>query len=211
MNLPPQDLEKEYRTVCRALRESRTEEAIEAVKLIPGRLEFKKLELLSKLEAAAVKREAIKPQLQLTVFRNDGFNCEYCGHKTVLVPLLRAIAECFEVIGQKLSFSYDPHWKYSETHYAFWRDSASCDHIVPVTSGGPTNAGNLVTACSMCNLRKGNSAGFERFDGPRRPWAGLTELYPALVRKRWGTRLPGHHKAWMKLIENPASGSALAS
>jgi hypothetical protein len=208
MNIPPQDLENEYRNLCCALQESRTEDALEAVKLIPGRLEFQKLELLSKLEAAAVKRDAIKPQLQLAVFRNDGFNCEYCGHKTVLVPLLRTIAECFEVMGQKLLFSYHPHWKYSETHYAFWRDSASCDHIVPVTSGGRTVAANLVTACSMCNLRKGNSAGFEPFDGPRRPWGGLTELYPGLVRQRWGSSLPGHHRAWMRLIESSSASDS---
>jgi hypothetical protein len=113
MNIPSQDLENEYRAVCRALQESRADNAIEAVKLIPGRVEFQKLELLSKLEAAAVKREAIKPELQLAVFRNDGFNCAYCGHKTVLVPFLRAIAECFQEMEQKLLFSYHPHWKYA--------------------------------------------------------------------------------------------------
>ena len=159
MNIPPKDFESEYRTLCRALQESRTEDAIEAVKHIPaGRVDLQKRELLSdsnKVEAVAAKREAIKAQLQLTVFRKDGFNCEYCGHKTVLVPLLRIISEYFEEMKQKPLFSYHPHWKYSETHYAFWRDSASCDHIDPVASGGPTEAANLVTACSMCNLRKG--------------------------------------------------------
>src|SRR5260370_24408311 len=204
MNIPPKDLESEYRTLCRALQESRTEDADEAVKLIPGRVDLQKMELLTdsdKVEAVAVNREAMNAQLQLAVFRKDGFNCEYCGHKTVLVPFLRIIAEYFEEMERKSLFSYHPHWKYSETHYAFWRDSASCDHIVPVTSGGPTDAANLVTACSMCNLRKGNSTGFKPFDGPRRPWGGLVELYPDLVRKRWGSAIPGHHRAWITAIE----------
>jgi hypothetical protein len=207
MNIPPQDLENEYRILCRALQESRTEDAVEAVKLIPGRVDLQKMDLLSDLnevEAVAVKREAIKAQVQLTVFRKNGFNCEYCGHKTVLVPFLRAIAECFEEMEKRSLFSYHAHWKYSETHYAFWRDTASCDHIRPVASGGPTDAANLVTACSMCNLRKGNSAGFKAFDGPLRPWGGLVELYPDLVRRRWGSAIPGHHRAWITAIERPA-------
>lgn len=29
------------------------------------------------------------------------------------------------------------------------------DHVVPVSKGGPTTQGNLVTACETCNLRKG--------------------------------------------------------
>jgi hypothetical protein len=29
------------------------------------------------------------------------------------------------------------------------------DHVMPVSKGGPTNQGNLVTACETCNLRKG--------------------------------------------------------
>jgi hypothetical protein len=200
MNIPPQDLENEYKSLCRALQEGRAEDAIEAVKLIPGKLGLPAMERSNKAEAAAVERKAMRPRLQLAVFRKDGFNCEYCGHKTVLLPLLRVIAECFEQMEEKDSFFYHLHWKYP-THYAFWRDSASCDHITPVTSGGLTEAANLVTACSMCNLRKGNSAGCKSFDGPRRPWGGLVELYPELVRKRWGSAIPGHHRAWIAAIE----------
>lgn len=29
------------------------------------------------------------------------------------------------------------------------------DHVMPVSKGGPTTQGNLVTACETCNLRKG--------------------------------------------------------
>lgn len=32
------------------------------------------------------------------------------------------------------------------------------DHVVPVIMGGPTDEANLVTACSSCNLGKGQSA-----------------------------------------------------
>jgi hypothetical protein len=205
MNIPPQDLENEYRILCRALQESRTEDAIEAVKLIPGRLPLQPIEHPKKAEAIPIKRKGIKPGLQLAVFRKDGFNCEYCGRKTVLVPLLRVIAECFERMEQKSLFTYDPHWMCPPTHYAFWRDSASCDHVVPVTSSGPTEAANLVTACFMCNLRKGNSAGFKSFGGLRRPWDGLAGIYPDLVRKRWDTAIPSHHTAWITAIERPAS------
>lgn len=35
-----------------------------------------------------------------------------------------------------------------------WHD-LTCDHIVPVSKGGPTTLGNLQTMCHSCNARKG--------------------------------------------------------
>jgi 5-methylcytosine-specific restriction endonuclease McrA len=223
MNIPPKDLESEYRTLCRALQESRTEEAVEAVKRFPEkpeRLERRqpRIEPVTDGEASGVAKRArsIPVGKQLRVFRRDGFNCAYCGNKTVLVPALRVIAEYFKEMGKESSFRYHKNWKYAECHYAFWRDSASCDHIRPFVRGGgiatPTSdIGNLITACFMCNLQKGKSAGPEHFDGPARPWDGLAGIYPPLVRKRWGSAIPGHHSAWITALERPAPGSDLAS
>jgi 5-methylcytosine-specific restriction endonuclease McrA len=34
-------------------------------------------------------------------------------------------------------------------------DSVDCDHVVPVSRGGPTILENVFTACKRCNLEKG--------------------------------------------------------
>ncbi len=214
VNIPPKDLEAEYRTLCRALRDSRMDDAIEAIAYLsekPKRLEKWKARIIpaiADLEPThAAKRKGIRVDLQLQVFRQNGFNCVYCGNKTVLIPVLRVIAEHLKDTVNESLFQYDAHGRYDRCHYAFWCDSASCDHIVPVACGGLTEIKNLVTACFMCNLRKGKSAGPERFDGVVRPWDGLAEFYPDLVRKRWGSAIPYHHKPWMTAIERPAPRS----
>lgn len=35
--------------------------------------------------------------------------------------------------------------------------SSECDHVIPISAGGPTKQNNLVLACRRCNVRKKNS------------------------------------------------------
>ena len=49
-------------------------------------------------------------------------------------------------------------------------DSATLDHVYPVSKGGPHVLGNLVSACGGCNRMKGDMLPFEFF--ARHPWAG---------------------------------------
>jgi 5-methylcytosine-specific restriction endonuclease McrA len=49
-------------------------------------------------------------------------------------------------------------------------DSATLDHVYPVSKGGPHVLGNLVSACGPCNRLKGDMLPFEFF--ARYPWAG---------------------------------------
>ena len=49
-------------------------------------------------------------------------------------------------------------------------DSATIDHVYPVSRGGPHVLGNLVSACGACIRMKGDMLPFEFF--ARYPWAG---------------------------------------
>ncbi|MCK4712021.1 MAG: HNH endonuclease [Marinosulfonomonas sp.] len=80
-----------------------------------------------------------------------------------------------------------PQTKVAFTRFnLFLRDGFSCqycgtkgdltfDHVVPRASGGVTSWGNVVAACSPCNLRKGaqslHHSGLQLIKPPRRPEA----------------------------------------
>lgn len=49
-------------------------------------------------------------------------------------------------------------------------DTATLDHVCPVSRGGTHAPGNLVIACQSCNQLKGSSLPLEFFS--RHPWAG---------------------------------------
>ena len=53
------------------------------------------------------------------------------------------------------------------------RDNLTFDHLIPRSKGGKTTWQNIVTACSPCNLRKGNKmprdAGMQPFQAPHQP------------------------------------------
>lgn len=54
-----------------------------------------------------------------------------------------------------------------------YRESLTRDHVVPLSRGGDNGWANVVTACSRCNLRKGNAlppeCGFRLPAEPREP------------------------------------------
>ena len=85
----------------------------------------------------------------------------------------------------------------------FLRDSFSCqycgdrfptpeltfDHVIPRSRGGRTNWENVVTACSVCNLRKGNrtpeEAQMPLLAPPGRPRWNLPLLQRARMEHGW--------------------------
>jgi hypothetical protein len=50
------------------------------------------------------------------------------------------------------------------------QQTATLDHVVPLSHGGAHDPGNLVVACGPCNRLKGDRLPFEFF--ARNPWAG---------------------------------------
>lgn len=169
------------------IRGERTE-AARKLQLIPG-----------SFVPLAQGRSAIPLDLQVSVFRRDGFTCRYCGRRTVFCPLLRLIASIFP-----REFPYHAHWKMTDCHIAFWRDASSCDHLIPVARGGSSDLANLVTACYMCNSIKQNWLKEELrwmlLPAPSDSWDGLALLYLELLNLAPEQGRSAYHRNWRNAL-----------
>lgn len=63
-------------------------------------------------------------------------------------------------------------------HDAVTNKTATMDHVLPISLGGKTTWDNIVTACSPCNNKKGNTVKMKPYYKPYQPG------YYELVRKR---------------------------
>ena len=189
------DFAGQYEVVAKAISQSRIGDAVAAVRGISG-----------SVIPGGAKRKTIPPHTQVGVFQRDGFNCLYCGRRVVLAAMLRLLAEYFAPIDPHL-FPYHPHWKMTKCHLAFWRDSASCDHLLPAARGGNSDPDNLVTSCYNCNSIKQNwtleELGWSRLQGAPQPWDGLSSSYPSLVTVVWkGSEPSAYHRRWLAALAN---------
>ena len=73
--------------------------------------------------------------------------------------------------------------------------SGTLDHVVPISRGGRTNWENIVTACSPCNMRKGNSLNMKPQYAPYKPG------YYELVRKRKQLPFNLRHDSWAQWLQ----------
>ncbi len=135
---------------------------------------------------------------QLHVFRRDGFQCRYCGRRTVFLPVLRALGRIFPD-----QLPWDPHGKQTNCHLAFWRDFASCDHLVPLARGGHSSVDNLVTACYMCNSIKQNwlieELRWDLLEPEPGAWDGLVKVYSNLLGLL-GKQDFAYHRRWLNAL-----------
>jgi hypothetical protein len=124
----------------------------------------------------------INERTQMRIFRRDKFICRYCNRRTVIVPLLRLLSIAFTDI-----FPYHPNWRTDKCHLGYWRDAASCDHVIPIARMGTSQPDNLLTACYMCNSIKQNWLVEElRWEiqpvADDKGWDGLSTYYCDLLR-----------------------------
>ncbi len=133
------------------------------------------------------KRGTIPMSMQIEVFKENNFICQYCGKRTVFIGTLRAINLLLPD-----DFPYHTHWKWDSTHQVFWELTASCDHIIPVARGGRDEPDNLTTACYLCNSLKTQwtieelkKSGWIQQNKPVKDdeWDGLTGLFLDIMEK----------------------------
>ena len=74
-------------------------------------------------------------------------------------------------------------------------NSGTLDHVVPISRGGRTNWENIVTACSPCNMRKGNRLNMKPQYAPYKPG------YYELVRKRKQLPFNLRHNSWAQWLQ----------
>jgi hypothetical protein len=187
------DFSATYRSVIELLLNGQSREAGRVLEDVPGRYTPGTIARCSR---------AIPLRVQLQVFQRDSFTCRYCSRRTVLPPVLRLLSVVFPEI-----FPHDPKWKMVACHLAFWRDTASCDHIVPIARQGSSEPDNLVTACYMSNSIKQNwsveDLGWEAMPVPVFDWDGLAFWYPALlerVRVECPKARTQYFENWLKVV-----------
>jgi 5-methylcytosine-specific restriction endonuclease McrA len=108
---------------------------------------------------------------------SQGFVLMYMSKAEALVPSSRKIQtvnRAYEVPWVLVSQKCRPKkYRYVSPHFSRWmvylRDHFTCqychhkvplpiltlDHVIPVSRGGQTSWENIITACKMCNLKKG--------------------------------------------------------
>jgi 5-methylcytosine-specific restriction endonuclease McrA len=139
-------------------------------------------------------RRPISKELQIHVFRRDGWLCRWCGRPVIFAPAMRYLEAFARHAGEKGALAYfHPNWT---------RDGAPLldhlgaviDHVHPHSQGGTDTEANFATACNKCNARK-NAAAATQFSvtSPRRPvkgrygeprdWDGLSALFVILAQQ----------------------------
>ena len=104
---------------------------------------------LRKLSDAAPRENERMPNrfVQSQLHTRDGFNCRYCG-----VPVIRKVVrEYFRKSYPELAL-----WgrRNIEQHAAFQAMWAQYDHVVPHSTGGKNELGNIIVTCAPCNFAK---------------------------------------------------------
>jgi 5-methylcytosine-specific restriction endonuclease McrA len=74
------------------------------------------------------------------------------------------------------------------------RSTATMDHVLPISKGGPTNFDNVVTSCQPCNTSKGNDLLPIPKHTPAEP------NYFQLVKNREVLEHQLKHQSWSKFI-----------
>ena len=136
------------------------------------------------------------PEESTRVFLRDGFIDRYTGDRLVYPPLLRPVSLLLPE-----EFPYHPNWKRGKGHPAYWRLSATIDHVQPVTRGGADSEENWISTSMLMNMRKGNHTladlGWELHQpGSPDDWDGLIGEYLTLLELRPQLVDKSNFKAW---------------
>jgi hypothetical protein len=139
-------------------------------------------------------------QRSAEIFVRDQFQCRYCGQLLFAVPMLSALSSAFPD-----ELPYVNTYKTGMMHPAYWLVGAEADHLIPGSRGGLwTEPENHVTACVLCNTRKGNhlveELGIPVTVSKPSAWDGLIGNY----RDIWsfaGEPNPRYHEPWIQAFE----------
>ena len=143
-------------------------------------------------------------------FLRDGFIDRYTGQRLVNPGLLKVITYYLPE-----EFPYDPHWKMTKTHIAYWDLIPTVDHIFPIAKGGVDNEANWATTSMKNNSIKSNYS-LEEINWKLHPrgtlstWDGLTGLFIELVDKNNDLLRDSYIKSWYKISKSLCSPSKKA-
>src|SRR5579872_2715295 len=137
-------------------------------------------------------RKALTKELQVRVFRRDGWLCRWCGRPVIFAPALRFLEHWMRQTGFTGPLAYhDPRWRRDKAPLLDHL-GAVIDHVEAHRRGGPDAEANFVTSCNKCNMRKNDALaeGFQKKSplhqvrgkyGEPELWDGLSTLFIVLA------------------------------
>ena len=142
-----------------------------------------------------VKRSYTLSQ-RMQQFIKDGFIDRYSGNRLVNPGILKVISTYFPE-----EFPFQPHWKMTDTHIAYWELIPTLDHIYPIAKGGRDDKSNWVTTSMKNNSIKSNytveEIGWTLYPkGNMEEWDGLTQVFIELVENNRELLSDRYIKSW---------------
>lgn len=177
--------------------------------LLENRIEEAKATIQNEYPHKHIKLEkhsyTIKEKMEQ--FLRDGFIDRYTGKKLVNPGILKVITYYFPE-----EFPYDPHWKMTRTHIAYWDLIPTIDHIFPIAQGGVDNPSNWATTSMKNNSIKSNYSLDEinwelHPSGSVREWDGLTKLFIDLVDQNKELLQDSYINSWYKISKTVCAPS----
>lgn len=138
-------------------------------------------------------RSPISKDLQVQVFRRDGWICRWCGRPVIFVPAMRYLELLVRQAGFGGPLAYhDAHWTRRNAPLLDHM-GAVIDHVEAHSTGGANVLDNFATACNKCNANKSNApqADFCK-KSPRRAVKGKygePHAHTIAPHSRWVSRL----------------------
>ena len=134
-------------------------------------------------ETREIEKRTYTLNERMQQFLKDGFIDRYSGERLVNPGILKVISTYFPE-----DFPFQPHWKMTATHIAYWELTPTIDHVYPIAKGGHDNPDNWVTTSMKNNSIKSNytveEIGWSLYPkGNIKEWDGLTQAFIDLVEK----------------------------
>jgi len=150
-----------------------------------------------KNEGSSISRRPSVSKVQLAVvLKRDGWRCHYCGRMMVAGGVLELVSV---LCPEQFPFPSGHHMPLDRTHPAANRVYPNVDHVHAGSQGGSwTDLDNLIAACTPCNERKGDKAGWSRMAQQPSGWCGLIDCYRTLAER--GGPIRRYHLDWFKAL-----------
>jgi 5-methylcytosine-specific restriction endonuclease McrA len=164
------------------------------------------------VKSKSTRRSAIPKDLQVRVFRRDGWLCHWCGRPVIFAPAMRYLEKFVRDTGFEGALAYyDPRWR-RDTAPLLDHLAAVIDHVLAHSRRGTADEANFVTACNKCNMRKNNllDTDFSKRSPLIRPkgkygepelWDGLSWLFVCLIERQPTMATPSE-RAWLEAFRS---------
>ena len=152
-----------------------------------------------------IEKRAYTMAQKMNQFICDGFIDRYTGEKLLNPGMLKILSKYFPN-----EFPYQPHWKMTDTHIAYWELVPTIDHIYPIAKGGHDDESNWVTTSMKNNSMKSNYTIDEIHwtlypKGDIADWDGLTGVFLELVNNDKELLNDSYIKTWYRASKNAFS------